>query len=1452
MSIEAYLRQIIELACHECFHNVRDRSTGHWCTLNVMTINARFVRKKMHKTTTRKGFWLVDKKSLFFGCCVFALVGCSNGGSGSDDRDENTLPSIQLNDGDVLSNGNSVIRIPASDDTGIATVSARLLRQGQLEECRAELDFTLVRNSLFEACLADQPTCSVDFIPTANEVVVYPPPLYAPIGLEYELSFIDRDGSATDPTTAVFCFDVGQNTAPEPATDTYQLIYPGFIQKGGVNYTDRCEKTGGSDGVLANDDDDEHITNSCLTAELVDLPQFASNLSTFRQSFRSNGGFRYEGFGDTPTSTMDSFSYRVTDGVNPVSDPITVQIIFSGENLPPVATDDSFVLAEDNPSQELNVLANDSDPDALPLSVTSVFNGPANGVANIRNGVVIDYIPNANFSGLDQFSYSITDSGGLVASANVSLSVSGVNDPPVASNDVVTTSENVALEINVLGNDADPEGDTLSVSAIATPANGSAVISSSGQIFYTPDANFSGLDPFEYTISDSNGGNDTATVVVTVNFVNVPPVANEDNLTVDEGSVATIDVLANDTDGDGDTLVVVELVQPANGVAEIVSDSVVRYTPNNNFNGADSFRYRVSDGATDSWAQVSVNVGAVNDVPVAVDDSIGTDENNPVVIGVTGNDTDPDGDFLTISAVTQGRNGTVAIATDGRSVIYTPSAQFSGVDTFTYTVTDGNGGTDTAKVTVQVTDTNGAPVAANDSASTPEDSPVTIDVLSNDTDPDGDSLTLSVVTNASNGTAAVSGSAIIYTPDSGFDGSDSFTYRVTDIGGLSATAQVVVTVSNVNASPVAADDSVGVNENTAISVDVLANDTDPDGDALSILSVGTPANGTAVIQGGVIRYAPATDFSGSDQFTYRISDGNGGTDNGSVVVTVSNVNRPPVAVDDVVSNEQDDAVSIAVLVNDSDPDGDSISVQSVTQPANGVAAIAPSSMRVVYRPDAGFVGSDTFQYTVVDSNLATSTATVTVSVTSVNAPPVAVPDSATTLENVAVSIDVTANDTDPNGDAIVLASVTQPANGSVVTNAGDVTYTPATDFTGVDTFTYVINDGTVAQATGVVTVTVQADTSNNDPVAADDLASSDTGVAVDIDVLVNDTDSDGDPLTVASTTQPANGLVTLVAGIVTYTSDTAFVGTDSFQYTISDGNGGSDTASVSIDVSAVSVPPVAVDDTGTTDQNVSAQFPVLSNDTFANLASVTLSITTQATNGVATVVGNTISYAPAADYSGTDVVEYTILDAGGSDSAMLSITVNAVATNTPPVAANDIATTLQDTPITVDVLINDSDIDLDPLTVAITTLPLDGVATLAGDQISYTPNNGFFGQDSVGYAIDDGNGGTDTAVLTITITEVPVVSNRPPVAVDDAVSTAEDTTVIVKVLDNDSDPDNDTLAVAVQTQPGNGGLEVRPNRRILYTPVAGFSGIDTFVYAIDDGNGATATATVTVTVIASI
>ncbi len=1376
---------------------------------------------------------------------ALAAVACSNGGSGDNQRSGNSLPSIQLNDGEVLGNGSSVVRIPATDDTGIASVSATLLRQGKLGSCGSQIDLSLAQDSLLEACLADQPICSVEFIPDANEVVVFPPPLYAPVGLEYELSFIDRDGAATDPVKAVFCFDVGANAAPVPAADTYQLVFPSTIQRNGVIYNSRCEKQPGSDGVLSNDDDDEHITNTCLQAELVDLPEFASNLSTFRNTFRSDGGFRYEAFNNAPTA--DSFTYRVTDGVNPPSDPIRVNIVFSGENRAPVAVNDTFTVAEDSDAQTLNVLDNDSDPDALPLSISTVTNGPTSGNATIRNGVFIEYQPNENFSGTDSFNYTIVDSAGVTATAVVEVQVAPVNDAPNAVNDTVTTDENTPISINVLANDTDPEGDALQISGVATPTNGTAVLTGAGVVTYTPATNFSGVDAFEYTITDSTGASDTATARITVNFVNVVPVPAEDFASTNEGESVLIPVLANDTDNDGDSLDIVELEQPTNGTAAIV-EAQIRYTPNDNFNGLDTFRYRVSDGNLFAWAQVNVNVGAVNDAPVANDDQANTSENTAVAISVLDNDTDLDGDALSVQSVTNTSAGLTAVSTDGQSVIFTPATAFSGTATFSYTVTDNNGGAASADVTVQVSDTNFAPTAVDDVGSTSEGSAVVVDVLANDTDPDADPLTLSIQNAPANGSATVISSGIRYTPNAAFDGTDTFTYLITDAGGLTDSATVSVTVSNVNVAPLASDDSASTPEATAVTISVLANDIDADGDALTIDSVGLPNNGTAVIQGGAIVYTPDNGFSGDDEFLYEISDTSGASASALVTVAVSSVNQPPVAVDDNVSTEQDDPVSFSPLGNDSDPDGDSITILSVTQPSNGSSDIQPQADRLIYRPAAGFSGTDSFEYTIEDSNGATATATVNLSVSSVNVAPVAIDDTATTNQDTAVTIDVVGNDTDGNSDALTVSAVTDPANGSVVILNNAVVYTPDASFGGDDdTFDYTVADGNGGTDTATVTVTVNAVIVNNIPVAVADSATTDAGVPVIIDVLANDTDLDSDPLTVSVVSDPPNGTAAIVTGGIEYTPATGFAGDDdAFTYEVSDGNGGTATGTVTVTVNAVFVNniPVAVADSKTTDAGVPVIIDVLANDTDIDLDTLTIAGVGDPANGTAALATGGIEYTPATGFSGDDAFTYDVSDGnGGTATGIVTVTVNAI--NNLPVAIADTADTDEDTAVVIDVLANDTDADAGTvLSLASVGAAGNGSASVANGVVEYVPAADFSGSDSFDYVVEDGNGGSATGQVSVTIAAV----NDNPVALDDAVLITQDSVdEIFDVLANDTDVDLlDTLQIDSITLPPVNGTAIIVGTIIQYTPTPGFFGSDTLDYLVIDSTGATDEAAVNI------
>ncbi|HDM8240906.1 TPA: tandem-95 repeat protein, partial [Vibrio campbellii] len=403
------------------------------------------------------------------------------------------------------------------------------------------------------------------------------------------------------------------------------------------------------------------------------------------------------------------------------------------------------------------------------------------------------------------------------------------------------------------------------------PADQGTVEIVDGKLVFTPADNFNGEATISYTVSDG-ALEDEAQVSVTVNPINDAPVANDDRAATDEDTPVTIDVLPNDTDVDGDTLTIVNASVPVDqGTVEIVDGKLV-FTPADNFNGEATISYTVSDGELEDSAEVSVTVNPVNDAPVANDDSVVTDEDTPITIDVLPNDTDVDGDTLTIvNASVPADQGTVEIV-DGK-LVFTPAENFNGEATISYTVSDG-ALEDSAEVSVTVNPVNDAPVANDDSAVTDEDTPVTIDVLTNDTDVDGDTLTIvNASVPADQGTVEIVDGKLIFTPAENFNGEATISYTVSD-GALEDEAQVSVTVNPINDAPVANDDSAATDEDTPVTIDVLPNDTDVDGDTLTIVNASVPAEQGAVeIVDGKLVFTPADNFNGEATISYTVSDG---------------------------------------------------------------------------------------------------------------------------------------------------------------------------------------------------------------------------------------------------------------------------------------------------------------------------------------------------------------------------------------------------------------------------------------------------------------------------------------------------------------------------------------------------------------------------------------------------
>ena len=373
-----------------------------------------------------------------------------------------------------------------------------------------------------------------------------------------------------------------------------------------------------------------------------------------------------------------------------------------------------------------------------------------------------------------------------------------------------------------------------------------------------------------------------------------------------------------------------------------------------------------------------------NTDPTPTPDTAETDEDTSITIPVLDNDTDPDGDPLTVTGGSA-TNGSVTVNPDG-TITYTPNPNFNGSDTITYTVDDGNGGSATSTVSVTVNPVNDAPVAEDDAISTPFNTPVTIAVLDNDSDADGDPLAVSGTPTSADGTVVVNpNGTITFTPTAGFTGTAVIDYTITDPDGLTDTAQVLVSVGT-NGAPTPTPDTAETDEDTSITIPVLDNDTDPDGDPLTVTG-GSATNGSVTVNpDGTITYTPNPNFNGSDTITYTVDDGNGGSATSTVSVTVNPVNDAPVAEDDAISTPFNTPVTIAVLDNDSDADGDPLAVSGTPTSADGTVVVNPNGT-ITFTPTAGFTGTAVIDYTITDPDGLTDTAQVLVTVESLPPPP---------------------------------------------------------------------------------------------------------------------------------------------------------------------------------------------------------------------------------------------------------------------------------------------------------------------------------------------------------------------------------------------------------------------------------------------------------------------------------
>jgi hypothetical protein len=1124
------------------------------------------------------------------------------------------------------------------------------------------------------------------------------------------------------------------------------------------------------------------ITSNAITVSGLLDP---APISVSGGAYRVNDG----AFVSTPGAVGNGDSVQVRHSASAQFDTTTDTVLTIGgisdtftsvtrANSPPVATDDAASVEEDSSNNPISVLANDTDVDGHSLTLRDVTQ-PAHGTASIAGNLAL-YTPAANYAGPDSFMYTVTDPAGGTDSALVSLTVTPVNDPPLGTNDNYAVSEGGILQgASVLANDTDPDNDPVAAQQVSSPVHGSLTFSSDGTFTYVHGGSETVSDSFSYRAHDAESASNVATVTISITPVNDAPDALDDSGLVEEDGSITVDVLANDFDPDGDSLSITALGAPDQSGTVTVIENKVHYSPKADFHGTETFTYAISDGHGGmASAAVTITVDPRNDTPVASDDAAeAAEDGGSYLISVLANDSDVDGDTLSVTAISQGSaDGTVAIAMDGTAVIYTPAANFNGTETFTYTVGDGNGGTDAATVTVHVAGVNDPPAARDFSLVVDEDGVVTGGLGNFVTDPDNETRTYSfrIVSPPNSGQLlANEQGGFDYRPARNFFGTDGFTYQANDGQTDSNVATVTITVTAVNDAPEAISDSgYTVDEGGALDASsVLANDTDPDGDALTAQLSNFPAHGTLTSRAdGTFTYVHDGGEATSDSFAYRANDGVSVSNEAIVTIAITPINDPPRAESDgPIGTQEDTHISVpkpGVLANDFDPDS-SMTAVLVSGPGNALDFILNSDGGFSYTPVANFNGSDSFTYRAHDGSAFSAVTTVTIEVSAVNDPPTIseIADQMIEEDTSTNPLPFTVRDVETSADSLIVWGSSSdlalvPHDNIVFGGSGEnrtVRVTPTAGRFGTVTITVNVLNGPNDSAGASESFQLTVNPVNDAPVAVDDSATVEEDSGRPISVLANDTDPEGSALSISALGTPSAGGTVMVTGNqVQYAPAANFHGTELFTYTVSDGEL-TDTATVTVTVTPVNDPPQARDDTTTASEDGGSYLiSVLANDSDVDGDAFSVTANSQGSAGGAVAIamdGAALTYTPAPNFNGTETFTYTVSDgAGGSDSA--TVTAQVAGVNDPPEALDDTATLTEDSGTNaIDVLANDRDIDGDPLMLKGVESPSHGTASVSGDRILYTPAPDYSGPDSFTYTITDGFV-TDTARVSLTVTPV--------------------------------------------------------------------------------------------------
>ncbi|MGC5167643.1 Ig-like domain-containing protein [Luteimicrobium sp. DT211] len=1121
-----------------------------------------------------------------------------------------------------------------------------------------------------------------------------------------------------------------------------------------------------------------------------------------------------------------------------VDKPITNR---SEENHPPIAKDDSFGVRPGR-STVLPVLANDTDPDGDVLAAQVDGRGPDNAaVSQVMGGdALLATTEDDAKASTSTFRYKVTDgrpNGTATAQVHLTVVPYSAKDrnPEQTGEPVLQIARGGTGKIKVLPYFRDPDGDDLYLADATAKTKGDEVrFEADGTVEYRDAGSATGRKAVSVSVADGLGGNVTGTLWVEVKGeANEKPLAVGDHATTQPGQPVTLNLLRNDSDPNGDTLRLASKSQPAGSqVTSNDAAGTIQFTAAKP--GSYVGTYQVSDGPSATTGVYRVDVvdpDAASGPPVAVPDTGLLPSGGQTLVDVTANDSDPAGGVLVAQSVDVPDDAGITVAVLGHSVLrITETRHLEEPVTLHYTVSNGIDSAVGQVRVISVPPPNKLhpPNAAADQVDVHVGDVVTIPVLANDTHPDGLDLflqpKLARQPAASLGSAFVSGQVVRFQAAKKA-GTAYLIYRVRDKNGQEDSAQVTVHVLDgaENSPPKPPTVVARTISGGSVTITPKLDGVDPDGDSVRLTGIGSaPSMGTAKVTAGTIVYTAAKSATGTDTFQYTVQDRRGQTATGVIRVGVApppTTNQPPIAADDTVTVRPGRAVSVAPLANDSDPDGDRISLTSTLETQDGLKARTEGSLVAFTAPEEQ--GTTTIFYTIQDARGARATGAIVVTVDSKAPlkPPVAKDDivsGSDVVGKTAVSVPVLANDSDPDGAASAL-TVTTAQRGVTVGKDG-VVRVPLTEDEQVFRYTVTDPDG-LTDSAFVWVPALQVDEPTLRPDAKPLTVRSGETLKVDIRDQVRVADGKTPQLTEEAKVKAVNGSRDVVdTHTVTFVSDDRFVGQASLSFEVTDGKGAGDpqghvaTLTVPIKVTApaneapkfTGTPTVSVGagDTKGGDVDLSSFATDVDDDPLSfKVGRVPAGIKVTTDGGTMHVVADPDTA------KGTRLeVPVTVTDGKPGHKPVPGTVQVAVTASTRhlPVATEDVVEkAAQGKPVTIDVLANDTNPFADEgkaLTIVSASVESGDASqpVIRGGKLVVTPGADFHGQVALRYAIQDATKDPDREVEgTVLVT----VQGRPDAPAKPEIGTIESHQVTLSW----SPPNNNGADITSYTVTPSGG-----------------------------------------------